>query len=580
MTDALLAVARTEEGGVRTKHLERECARALSDNFTLQARLQEALARARNAEEQLMMIRPYALYGQSMSMRQRGGMGLGLAMPPNPVSFNPSLSGGGFSSGYKPAGPPSKPALSPVVIPSSSSTAIATPRSSGPITSATSNSSTASAPGARKQAPLGASNSPLSNTRAGGSPDSFEDLISAAQRALDSETSPEGQPPSVEEPRRKELVPDASQRERSQSALDVLVAAAFGDSAGEIGTSTAGSLAEGSASSQSQQPGDPEVAGSKPSSRKSEMGEDGSERGEHSVRGASDTPKARSDPGTVTKKTSASVAAPAKSLPAFMSYAPDYKSIGSTSGSASTSNKLPYATHPALVRHYYAPPLPMGYGLPAYSPPKSMLGQPGLTPNPFNYRGPATMPFSQSPLAKIPSTSSSVQQQQSIWPVRRPPAKVKSPPRDNNAKASTSSGSQVSGSVSATTAPARSLDRTASLTPKLDTNSARKGKKRAVPQYEPELSESELEGEERGEEVEENAEPLNPRDNSENNAGDLDEDDPDPYDLARDSPRRKRRRTNSSAAIRTNPAGKVTKASGASNIVSFAFAFVLCVETR
>lgn len=556
MTDALLAVARTEEGGVRTKHLERECARALSDSFALQSRLQEALARARAAEDQLMMIRPYALYGQSMSLRQRGGMGLGLTMPPNPLTFNPSSVSGSFSSGYKPANTSSKPVLSSVVIPSQS-TATGPRRSTGSTNSETSDPSTASGSNSEKPASIGASNAPLRNSRVGGSPDSFEDLISAAQRALDSEISPDGQSTSREESQPKDQAPDSSQRERSRSALDVLVAVAFGDSAGEIDTSIVDSSATEPASS-----------------RKSEVDEDGSERLERNVKGASDPSKTKADTGKPTKKNPASFVPPTKSLPAFMSYAPDYKSVGSTSTSVPAANKLAYTNHPTTMRPYYVPPLPLGYGLPTYSPPKSRPGQSGLASNPFSYRGPVPMPLSKSSLGKMPTASSSFSQQ-SIWPVPSS-SKITPPPQESSIKASSSKSSQALLSTSMATAPAGSLDRAIADALKQEVKSARKGKKRTAPQNEPDVSDSEAEDKEHDERAEDAVSAsidMDEGDKSPGVDGEEDDVDVDVNDPSLELPRNKRRRTNSSVTARTNPISKSIKAGSTSNNVSFTLAF-------
>lgn len=362
MTDALLAHARAE-GGVRTEHLERECARALEDNFSLQNRLQEAQARSRAAEEQLMMLRPYVLYGHGEVSKTHYPMASTKVAPPHylsaaslpyrppinmqsqhtrPVTATGFIFSGSASTGNKPRGAHSSSDLDDIA---------------KDITS----------PGSKPESAQGRYGTPTPSniTVKGGatkSPDSLDYLISAARRVLDTEHIPNS-PTVLSEPSKNRKIEELLARDEvsTKSALDVLVAAAFADHSRDEDEAEIDVTAEAQPSPRRSQRNrakrDPTISRSTPF-----IGTDDGK--EIQMLSSDDRLPSRGRPRGFTNQpgTEMETGASARSLalPAFMNFKPDYKNVPCTTASSSTPAVAPIYPRSPLVP-FYQPQIPALY---------------------------------------------------------------------------------------------------------------------------------------------------------------------------------------------------------------------------
>jgi hypothetical protein len=350
MTDALLAHSRTE-GGVRTEHLERECARALADNFSLQSRLQGALARSRAAEEQFMMLHPYLLYGHGDMTKTHYPMAPTRMMTPNYFS----------STGLSYRSPLNARSQQTLSVPTTG------PTPTGPTLTSIPDSLPGSAMGGATQdttAPRLKSDStqtmsgtPTSSTvtENARTTNSLDYLISAARKVLDTTVLPEKC-----KKHKAEEAADSDGDIPAKTALDVLVAAAFADHrCNEIPMIHATAETEPSPrrSQRDRTKCRPTVSRSTPfiSTDNGAEIQTPIENGRLSSQGR---PCASTNRGGAEMKTWALTRSPA--LPAFMNFTPDYKNVPST-----TTNPPAPATAPTYPRSpllpFYTPPIPTFY---------------------------------------------------------------------------------------------------------------------------------------------------------------------------------------------------------------------------
>lgn len=360
MTDALLAHARTE-GGVKAEHLERECARALADNFSLQARLQDALSRSRAAEEQLMMLRPYLLYGHGDTTKTHYGVAPTRAAAPHYVPatklpYRSSINVGSQQSFPLPSAGSiaAGPALTRISLHNRPPSAY-----SGTAADNTTKDSTLSkskSGSARAESGTSMPHTVATNVETTKSPDSLDYLISAARKVLDGDSSDAST--SLPESSKNWGPVDRDEDTPAKSALDVLVAAAFADRGGSEEETTNSVIAEPQPAPRRSQRNRAK-RGSTISRSTPFVGTDDGEEVE--------TPPDKSHPPSrglphapnnllcTETETRTSTRSPA--LPAFMNFTPDYKNVPSaTAGSPTPTGSAIYRRTPLLP--FYQPPIP------------------------------------------------------------------------------------------------------------------------------------------------------------------------------------------------------------------------------
>lgn len=381
MTDALLAHARTD-GGVKTEHLERECARTLADNFSLQNRLHEALARWRAAEEQLMMLHPYLLYGGDIAKARYNT---------TPTRVTPHY----FSAAGLPyRSPVNVRSRRELTVPTTGPTGLALTASTFPDSHPSSalggatTDSTAPRPKLEYSQAMSRTlitSTSSKNARTPKSPDSLDCLISAARKVLDAENSLNAPTAPLESCKAEESA-DSDEGVPATSALDVLVAAAFADHSNnekEPVVDTTSGTEPPRRSQRNRNKRGPTVSRSTPFIGTEDKGIQ-APLGEGRLP-PQGRPRAPTNHSGADMKAETSARSPA--LPAFMNFTPDYKNVPS----ATTSSPAPAV----------APTYPRSSLLPYYPPSISAPCAPAGTSSQIN---PLT-PSSLSACARLTSSS-------------------------------------------------------------------------------------------------------------------------------------------------------------------------------